>query len=190
MITIKEVDSSFFPVYDTVTQNVEVNSVYRIKRIEGGLGGFVFEEEKVEPYVKDLAAYERAQDLEKMFDIKNWRFYMAFDGDKPVAAMTIAGTTKDLNMLQGRTDSCVLWDIRVADGYKHQGLGQRLLDLGVSNAREDGYKKMIIECQNNNVTACRFYQKQGALLSKIDMYAYDSEPGIEDETQFIWYLDL
>ena len=115
---------------------------------------------------------------------------MAFDGDKPVAAMTIAGTTKDLNMLQGRTDSCVLWDIRVADDYKHQGLGQRLLDLGVSNAREDGYEKMIIERQNNNVTACRFYQKQGALLSKIDMYAYDSEPGIEDETQFIWYLDL
>ncbi len=26
--------------------------------------------------------------------------------------------------------------------------------------------------QNNNVQACKFYQKQGAVLSKIDMYAY------------------
>ena len=49
---------------------------------------------------------------------------------------------------------------------------------------------MIIECQNNNVAACKFYHKQGAVLSKIDMYAYYSEPEIRDEIQFIWYLDI
>lgn len=53
-----------------------------------------------------------------------------------------------------------------------------------------GYKQMIIECQNNNVTACNFYKKQGALLSKVDMYAYYSEPKVRDEIQLIWYLDL
>ena len=190
MIEIKEVDKSFFPRYDEVTMNVEVESIYKVKRVDSGLGGFIFEEEKVTPYVKDLSVYERAVDYEKLFDISNWRFYMAFDGDTPVGAMTVAGTTENLNMLGGRKDACVLWDIRVADSYKHQGIGQKMMDMGVEGARADGYKQMIIECQNNNVKACKFYKKKGALLSKIDMYAYADEPGLEDEVQFIWMLDL
>lgn len=115
---------------------------------------------------------------------------MAFDGDMPIGAMTIAGTTNGMNMLAGRDDACVLWDIRVADAYKYQGVGQKLLDMGMLGAKEDGYRQMIIECQNNNIPACKFYKKQGAVLSKIDMYAYYSEPEIRDEIQFVWYLDI
>ena len=107
-----------------------------------------------------------------------------------LGAMTIVGKTDGLNMLYGREDACVLWDIRIADAYKHNGIGQKLLDMGVLNAKKDGYQQMIIECQNNNVPACKFYQKQGAVLSKIDMYAYYSEPEIRNEIQFIWYLDI
>ena len=137
--------------------NVDVRSEYKVKRIDNGLGGLVFEEVPVEPYVKDLGKYEEAVKYEEMFDITNWRFFMAFDGDTPVGAMTVAGTTGGMNMLGGRTDACVLWDIRVADGYKHMGIGQKMLDMGLSKAKADGYKTMIIECQNNNVPACRFY---------------------------------
>lgn len=190
MLTIKEVDKSYFPLYDQVTQNVEVSSVFKVNRIEGGLGGMLLEEVKVDPYVKDLSVYERACDLEEMFDLEKWRFYMAFDGEVPVGAVTVAGTTKDLNLLGGMPGACVLWDIRVADKYKHQGLGQKLFDLAKTGACADGYKKMLIECQNNNVTACRFYRKQGAELTKIDMNAYCAEEGLEDEYQFIWTLVL
>lgn len=115
---------------------------------------------------------------------------MAFDEEKPVGAMTIAGRTSGLNMLSGRNDACVLWDIRVADAYKHKGIGQKLLDKGIVGAKDDGYSQMIIECQNNNVPACNFYRKQGALLSKIYMYAYYLEPDIKDEIQLVWYLNL
>lgn len=190
MTDIREVDKTYFPLYDGVSQNVEIKSEYRVKRIDSGLGGFIFEEKSVDYRVKDLSKYERAMEYEKMFDISNWRFYMAFDGETPVGAMTVAGPTKGLNLLEGKSDACILWDIRVADKYKRMGIGQRLFDLGVKNAKSDGYKQMLIECQNNNVTACNFYKKQGALLGKIDMHAYDSEPGCEGEVQFIWYLDL
>lgn len=190
MLTIREVDKSYFPLYDQVTQNVEVSSVYKVIRADGGLGGLVLEEVRTDPYVRDLSVYERACDLENMFDLKNWRFYMAFDGDIPIGAATVAGKTEDLHLLGGMPDACVLWDIRLNDKYKHQGLGRELFDLAVSGARADGYKKMLIECQNNNVTACRFYRRQGAELTKIDMNAYCSEEGLEDEVQFIWTLDL
>ena len=93
MITFKEVDKSFFELYDKVSMNVNVQSEYEVKRINGGLGGLVFEEVPVEPYIKDLSIYERAIEYEKEFDITNWRFYMAFDDDIPVGAMTVAGKT-------------------------------------------------------------------------------------------------
>ena len=93
-------------------------------------------------------------------------------------------------MLYGRNDACVLWDIRVADAYKHHGIGQKLLDIGLAGAKKEGYSQMIIECQNNNVPACNFYKKQGAMLSKIDMYAYYFEADIRNEVQFVWYLNL
>lgn len=88
MIIVKEVDKSFLKLYDKVSMNVDVHSEYKIKRVNNGLGGFLLEEVQVEPYVKDLSVYERATGYEKEFDITNWRFYMAFDGDIPVGAMT------------------------------------------------------------------------------------------------------
>ena len=190
MIYVKKTDRSCFEMYDSISMNVDVRSEYRIKRIDNGLGGMVFEEIPVTPYIKDLSVYERATEYEKEFDITYWSFYMAFDDEKPVGAATVAAKTDKLYMLAGRDDVCVLWDIRVADGYKHQGIGQKMLDLAIKDAKAEGYRPMIIECQNNNVPACKFYHKQGARLSKLDMYAYYDEPDCRNEVQFLWYLDL
>lgn len=78
MITVKEVDKSFLELYDKVAMNVNVNSEYKVKRINNGLGGFILKEVQVEPYIKDLSSYERATEYENEFDITNWRFYMVF----------------------------------------------------------------------------------------------------------------
>lgn len=190
MIKIREVDSSYLELYDKIPMIVRVCTEYKARRIENGLGGIWLEEHPVKPYIKDFSIYERAAEYEKNFDIRSWRFYMAFDGKIPVAAMTIAGRTKHLNMLNGRSDACVLWDIRVEEKFKRQGIGKQLLHMGIINAKKDGYKQLIIECQNNNVPACRFYEQQGAKLSKIDMYAYYLDAGVENEIQLLWYLDL
>lgn len=190
MVICKEVDNSYFELYDKVSMNVDVRSEYIVKRMDHGLGGLVLEEIPVEPYCRDLSEYTRAAEYEKDFDITNWRYYMAFDGDIPVGAMTVAGKTEGMNMLSGREDACVLWDIRVDDACKRNGIGKKLLHMGISGARHDGYHQMIIECQNNNVPACRFYQSQGAVLARIDMYAYYLDPEAKNEVQLIWYLDL
>lgn len=79
MISFKEVDRFFFPLYDEDPMNVNANSIYEIKRINNGLGGIVFEEKEGAPYIKDLSKYEKACDYDKLFNINRWRFYMAFD---------------------------------------------------------------------------------------------------------------
>jgi ribosomal protein S18 acetylase RimI-like enzyme len=161
-----------------------------MEKLDSGLGGIVFREIPVAAQVKDFSFYQRASDYEKQFDISNWAFFMAFDGFKPVGAATVASRTDNLRMLDGRDDLSVLWDIRVATDYKRQGVGQKLFDLAAEWSKNQGLKQMKIECQNNNVPACRFYHKQGAVLGKIDAYAYFSDPAVKDEIQLIWYLDL
>lgn len=190
MIRIQEVDTSFLEEYDKIPMQFEVKTEFRLQRLEQGLGGFLFEETPVVSYIKDFRKYECAAEYGKHFDISGWRFYAAFDAEKPIGAITVAGRASDLDMLPEQCNACVLWDIRVEDAYKHMGIGQRLLDAGIAGARADGYTQMVIECQNNNVPACRFYKKQGAQLIKVDTCAYLSDPEIAHEIQLVWLLDI
>ena len=192
MITYKKVDHTYFSLYDQVPMRVQVASYYRIVKINRGLGGFTLVETPVEPYIKDFCTGddESVKRWEKRWDISNWAFFMAFDGDKPVGGATIASRTEEINMLAGRDDLAVLWDIRVDDAYKHKGIGQALFDMAVEWSRSQGLRQMKIECQNVNVPAVKFYHKQGATLSAINEYAYYTEPEIRHEIGFYWFLDL
>jgi len=192
VITYRQVDRTYFPQYDMIPMKVHVSSHYKIEKINRGLGGFQLIETPVEPYIKDfcIGKDESVTRWEK-WDISNWAFFMAFDGERPVGAATVVTRTKEINMLSGRDDLAVLWDIRVADDYKHQGIGQALFDIAVKWSREQGIVQMKIECQNNNVPAVKFYHKQGAVLSAIDEYAYYNDlPEFRHEVQFIWMLNL
>ncbi|MDF2938623.1 MAG: TDP-fucosamine acetyltransferase [Paenibacillaceae bacterium] len=192
MIVYKQVDRTYFPQYDSIPMRINVTSYYKVEKLNRGLGGFTLVETSVEPYVKDFCAGEDESVIrwEKQFDISNWGFFMAFDGECPIGAATVVSRTKEIHMLAGRDDLAVLWDIRVHDDYKGQGVGQTLLDMAVNWSRKQNLTQMKIECQNNNVSAVKFYHKQGAILSMVDEYAYYNEPEYRHETQLIWYLQL
>ncbi len=106
VIGVKEVDKTYFDLYDQVSMNVEVHSIYTLKRLDSGLSGFIFDEVPVNEYIKDYSKYEIAKEYEKTFDISTWRFYMAFEGEKPVGAATVAGPTENNYMLSGRKETC------------------------------------------------------------------------------------
>jgi Acetyltransferase (GNAT) family. len=52
------------------------------------------------------------------------------------------------------------------------GVGTKLFSIAVEWSKPKGLKHMKIERQNINVQACRFYHNCGAVLGKIDEYAY------------------
>lgn len=170
---------------------VHVNTVLVPRRINNGLGGILFDEVAVTPYVKDLGAYGAPSTYSKQHDISNWGFYMAFDGSRPVGAATIAANTKTVHMLDNRQDLSILWDLRVIDEYKGQHVGTKLFALAVAWSKEKGMHQMKIECQTNNVAACRFYVKQGAVLRAMNEYAYIHDLDLKaHEIQLLWYLNL
>ncbi len=190
MITYKSIKSEFLRHNEEIPMKVYVTSEYRIEKINNGLGGFLFKEVPVSPYTIDFGKHAIMSEFEKEFDISNWKFFMAFDDNKPVGAATIVCKTPEVRMLEAREDLCVLWDIRVIEEYKHKGIGQGLFDACKKWSKSQGYKQMKIECQNVNVPACKFYHKQGAVLSMVNEYAYYDDEESKNQIQFIWYLDL
>src|SRR5665647_708460 len=110
-ITYKKVDRTYFPQYDQIPMTVHVSAYYRIDKDNRDLGGFTLVETPIEPYIKDFCVGddESITRWEKRWDISNWAFFMAFDGERPVGGATIVSRTKEINMLSGRDDLAVLW---------------------------------------------------------------------------------
>lgn len=190
MITYKQIDESYFEKYDSIPMIVHVKSIFTLEKIQNGLGGILFKEVPVEEYQKDYRVYQKATEYAKKFDITNWAFFMAFDRNIPIGAATIVSKTATVNMLDGRDDLSVLWDLRVDDKYKGQGIGTKLFTMATEWSKANDLTQMKIECQNINVTACKFYHSRGATLGKIDEYAYYGDSDLENEVELIWYLDL
>jgi GNAT superfamily N-acetyltransferase len=99
----------------------------------------------------------------------------------------LAFDTEGLEMLEGRQDLAVLWDIRVHPDHRRHGVGQALFSAAETWARARGCRQLKVETQNINLPACQFYYKQGCVLGTIHRFAY---PNLSEEVQLIWYKDL
>ncbi|MCU6713188.1 GNAT family N-acetyltransferase [Paenibacillus sp. J5C_2022] len=187
-IKILEVNKEELSEYAKIPMVFNVNSKYKLTKLNGGLGGILLNEVTVKEYFKDMGANERPDEWPLEFDISNWGFFIAYDDRKPVAGLTLVYNTEGVNMLGKRKDISVLWDIRVAPEYKGRGIGKLLISSAKVWSTERGCKQIKIETQNNNVAACKFYAQQGAELREIREYAYSGD--FEDEAMLIWYLDL
>lgn len=170
----------------------EVTSILQIHLRQNGLGGIELIETPVEPYIKDYDAYPDGPPTawHREFDLSNWGVVLAWQEEQPIAGAAIAIDTPGVNMLAGRRDLAVLWDIRVHPDWRGQGYGELIFDQAAQWARQQGCTEMKIETQNINLPACRFYARQGCVLGQIDRYGYQNVPAVSHETMLIWYYQL
>ena len=170
-----------------------IESVLRVDVIGRGLGGFQLVEEAVEPYGKDFDAITPGEDptsWPRRFNVSNWAIFLAEHAGQAVAGATVAFDSPGVNMLEGRTDLAVLWDLRVDPAFRRRGLGTMLFERAADWSRGKGCKQLKIESQNVNVPACRFYAEQGCVLGAIDRFGYSGCPPVAHEAMLLWYLDL
>ena len=191
---IQEVGPDSLSLFAQIPIAFQVDSILQVERVDGGLGGLVLTERSVErPYVKDYDAQDEEggpTDWPDRFDVSTWGFVLARFEGLPVGSATVAYDTPGLNMLEGRSDLAVLWDIRVHPEYRGQGVGSALLQRAAEWSRERGCSQLKIETQNVNVPACRFYASQGCVLGAIHRYAYTASPDVAHEAMLLCYLLL
>lgn len=175
--------------YARVPIAFEVRSVLDVEAPAQGLGGLVLTERALaSPYVKDYdAAGGGPVEWPRRFDVAAWGFFAARVDDRWVGAAAVAYGTESVEMLDGRQDLVVLWDLRVAPEMRAQGVGTALFRAAEDWAGARMCRQLKVETQNVNVPACRFYARMGCVLGAIDRYAY---PDLPDEVQLLWYKTL
>jgi ribosomal protein S18 acetylase RimI-like enzyme len=144
-------------------------------------------EQPCDGLVKDYDVYEKPSHWAMRWDLSNWLILMAYDESTPVAGAVVAWNTEGVDMLEGRSDLAVLWDIRVHPAYRGRGIGSLVFDRVVAWAKERGCIQLNVETQDNNPAACRFYWSRGCRPLRIVRNAYDDFP---EEAMIIWSISL
>ena len=164
--------------------------VTRVLDISGESGAWTLAEREVQqPYIKDYDAVEaeRPTSWGRRFDISHWVMLVARHEDQPIGVAVLAMRTPGLEMLDRRTDVAALWDIRVAPAHRGRHVGTALFDAAEQSAISRGCRVLRIETQNNNVAACRLYQRRGCALERVEPGAYSEFP---NEIKLVWRKEL
>ena len=186
---IKEVNSNYLTDYCKVPITFQGNSIFKVATPQNAFAGFILKEVTVNSFFKDYDLGGSPLEWKK-FDLTNWRFYIVYDENKPIAAATLVMKSEEIRMLEGKDDLACLWDIRVHPDYRGKGIGRAMFQKVANDAKDNGCVYLKIETQNNNVSANRFYSSQGCKLTQVHTKAYYNEPEYKDEVMMIWFLNL
>jgi GNAT superfamily N-acetyltransferase len=168
----------------------EVRQVFDVMATAAGLGGLTLLERRLDkPYIKDYDAIAGEGPLTwpSRFDLSHWGLFVARVGNRHVGGAAVVLNASDVDMLEGRSDVALIWDMRVSPEARRLGVGSALFGFAEAWTKMRSGRLLQVETQNTNVPACRFYARQGCVLGAINRFAYRDLP---DEVQLLWYKNL
>ena len=138
------------------------------------------------PYTKDYDAYDEGSPVgwTSRFGAAKWGILAAYVNGERVGGAVVVAHDSTIDLLEGRRDLAVVWDLRVAPAFRRTGVGSALMAAALHWARDRRTRVLKVETQNINVAACRFYQRHGFILGAVHVGAYAAFP---DEVQLFWY---
>ena len=80
-------------------------------------------------------------------------------------------------------------DLKVNAAYRSQGVGAKLITACMEEARSQGMRGVYTIGQDNNLSACLFYLKQGFAIGGFDNRCYDGTSQ-EGKANVCFYRDL
>jgi ribosomal protein S18 acetylase RimI-like enzyme len=86
-------------------------------------------------------------------------------------------------------NTAFLWTLMIDQDYRRQGLGQRLWHRAVEYARQCEVRAILIETQNTNPAACKFYLRLGCELVGLNEAFYTND-GYKTEIALFFAYNL
>jgi ribosomal protein S18 acetylase RimI-like enzyme len=83
-----------------------------------------------------------------------------------------------------------IWEFHVMRAYHRQGIGRALMRRVVDQAAQAGLRIVVLETQNTNVRAIRFYRSIGFHLGALDLALYTNHDMQDGEVCFYMHYQL
>lgn len=143
----------------------------------------LLEHANIVPYRKNYDEFEDPLTWPRDFDTSRWVLISAFVGGERVGGVIVARATPGVDLLEGRSDLAVLWDLRVAPAHRRRSVGRSLLTAAQAWAQGRECTELKVETQITNPAACNFYLHNGFVLREARHGAY---PALPQDVQLIW----
>ncbi|HEX9385521.1 MAG TPA: GNAT family N-acetyltransferase [Anaerolineales bacterium] len=173
-ITIREIDKDILQDVNKCDGTFTVDSKL-VLHAENGI--IRYSVVSVEPYEKQYIFEEK--DYPSCISNPNKTIYFAYVNGQ----------------LAGQTDVIKYWntyaridDFIVDVRFRRRGVGHALMQRVVDWAKARQLPGIMLETQNNNVAACRFYENFGFRLRGFDTYLYSGMNPSTDEIALYWYF--
>ena len=78
--------------------------------------------------------------------------------------------------------------IGIDRNHRRLGIGRALMERAIRWARDKNLPGVMLETQDHNVGACRFYESCGFVLRGFDTHLYQASEEYREEIALFWYL--
>ena len=92
----------------------------------------------------------------------------------------------EIRLRRNWNDYCFIEDVAVKRVMRGKGVGRKLLEVAEEWAKGRGLNGFMLETQDTNLIACRFYMKNNFVLGGVDHMVYSNFEGNKD-IALIWY---
>jgi GNAT superfamily N-acetyltransferase len=183
-VAIRELPPSQLAVYAAVPIALRVTSRLVRDRASPTADALV-EVPVARPFIKD---YDLASGLTPLHwaerhALERWGLFVAEVDGRVVGGAAVAPAAEVMPDLESTASTGVLWDLRVAPAWQDRGVGSALFRASQRWAGANGCLGLVVETQDINVAACRFYARMGCRLLSYEEHAYDAMPG---EARLVW----
>ena len=172
-ITIRQMDSHSFHQVDSFERNSMVNSHLMLHIQDNKISYSIV---PVEPYEKVLDV--DAEDYTTFIDNPQKVIFFADVDGKP---------TGQIKVIPWWNKFACVEELVVDTNFRGWGVGSALMNRATEWAKQRGFPGLMLETQDNNVPACKFYEKCGFVLGGFDLYAYKNLDN-PSEIALYWYL--
>jgi len=145
---------------------------------------------RIEYSIQQVPSYEKSYGDEPFEDTADTDYSMYIN--HPDQAVYLAYVE---NQLAGQivlkrhwNEYACIEDIKVDRKFRRHGIGRRLVEEAKQWAKENGMPGIMLETQNNNVKACKFYESCGFFIGGFDLQVYKGINKDTDEVAVYWYF--
>lgn len=151
--------------------------------ITGTDQGIQYEVKPVPSYTKSYSEQQEddADDIDysTYIDHPDQKIFIAYAGNRVAGLIVLKRNWNHYGYIE---------DIKVDRQFRRYGIGRQLIDKAKSWAKSGGMPGLMLETQNNNVQACRFYESCGFVLGGFDSFVYKGFNKNKDEVALYWYF--